>query len=276
MNETYIVFDTETSGAFPVGSEVIELGALKYRWGYSEPIDQLEVLIRPSKPVPEEVIAIHGITNDQLADQPEFAQVVPRLQAFFDADFYVAHHAPFDLGFMAWMWESVGAPLPRGVGICTSLLGRKCIHGVTNHKLQTLIQHYNIRTQGPAHRALADAFACAQVFFKILDILKPTQWQDLQTSQGYVLPWERFSLDALPEILWGPIKAAIVQQKTLSLLYNKGQAQGRLRQITPLGLVRSPLDGDYLSAYCHIDKKRKRFMLSEIKQLQFIDGDKRG
>lgn len=257
MTDTFIVFDTETSGAFPIGSEVIELGAIKYQ--NDQPIAELQLLFKPTRPVPVEIIAIHGITNEVLDLKPPFDALKQQVLDFFKAEYFVAHHAPFDLGFMAYMFEQADLALPNGRGICTSLLARKLVTGVKNHKLQTLVEHFKL-AGGQAHRALDDAKACAGLLMELKKISHQASWSELERIQGHLLPWSRFSLEQL-DASWLPeLKQAIKRSQVISISYKKGP----LRQVTPLGIVRSPLDGDYMPAWCHRDQKRKRFMINEI------------
>lgn len=259
---SWIVFDTETSGAYPIGSEVVEIGAIKFSKGIE--VDQLQLLIRPERPVPPEIVAIHNISNERLATERPASEVAQQVWDFFDADIYVAHHAPFDIGFMAPFFEKQGLLLPKGLGLCTSLLGRKLIHNVPNHRLQTLVQQFGIEG-GQAHRALDDARACAEVFKIILDKMDSgVTVEKAQKTQGYPLPWHRFSLFGSQKNTLNLIIQATQEGRDLEIIYNKGTHKGRPRKVKPLGIVRSPLDGDYMPGWCYIDQKRKRFMVQEI------------
>jgi DNA polymerase III subunit epsilon len=268
-NQTWIVFDTETSGAYPVGSEVVEIGAIKYQ-GH-QIVDQLQLLIRPEKPVPEDIIAIHHITNEMLDSCPRGKDLAEEIFRFFQCDFCVAHHAPFDLAFMAHFFETYEKPLPKGFGLCTSLLGRKLIHEVENHRLQTLARHFGFPS-GQAHRALDDAKTCAQLFFKILSLLptspnstnSPNPLNSLKRLQSYSLSWDIFSIKNHSFPWMAILTSAIQNQKDLDVVYNKGSYKGMKRRIRPLGLVLSPLDGDYTPAWCYLENKKKRFSLNQF------------
>jgi len=264
---TWIAFDTETSGAFPVGSEVIEIGAIKFK-GLQE-VGQMQLLIRPKKRVPDEVVAIHNITNNMLEFCPESAEIACTVRDFFSSDFYVAHHASFDLGFMAYFFESEGKSLPQGFGLCTSLLARKTIGDVENHKLQTLAKKFGIES-GLAHRALDDARVCANLFKIIVEqkLEGPAGVKQLQAIQGSRLNWEQFSVRLLPAEWINVIEFAVHMESDLEVVYKKGIFKGIKRRIKPLGIVRSPLDGDYIPAWCYIDKKRKRFMFDQFQEIQ--------
>jgi DNA polymerase-3 subunit epsilon len=96
-----IILDVETTGLSYETDEIIELGMLKVE------IDALGRIIRvldtfnqirePSKPIPQEITAITGITNDDVAgktiDLSEVAEFIA------DAKWIVAHNAGFDRKF---------------------------------------------------------------------------------------------------------------------------------------------------------------------------------
>jgi DNA polymerase-3 subunit epsilon len=231
-------------------------------------VDKLQVLIKPKREVPSEIIAIHNITNQILRSCLDSSHHAAKVAEFFKGDFYVAHHAPFDLGFMAYFFEKENKPLPCGFGVCTSLLARKIITDVENHKLQTLARRFQIET-GSAHRALDDAKTCAELF-KIIINQKLKLDEDiskLQKIQGYNLSWERFSLKKMNFKWFKFVESAIEEQQDLEVIYKKGTSKGMKRKIKPLGVVRSPLDGDYIPAWCYSDNKRKRFMMDHFQEI---------
>lgn len=265
---TWIVFDTETSGAYPIGSEVIELGAIRFKGG--DVTDKFQILIKPKKPIPDEIIAIHHIKNEDLESCLTVNEVGSLVHTFFDADVYIAHHAPFDLGFVTIIFERCGLTLPQGVGLCTSLLGRKLIKGVSNHRLQTLAAHYSINP-GQAHRALDDAYVCGEVFKKILESLPPNiTLKDLEKIQGYKLLWEDFKILSHSNFIYQTCVKAIEQEALVEIVYAKGTYKLKPRLIKPLGIVRTPIDNDYISAWCEVDQKKKRFFIAEIKSIQIV------
>ena len=163
-----VAFDTETSGAYPVRDEIVELAAVRI-----EPNGQRHVwthLFKPHKPMNEEIIKIHGITNEMVQDQPYFQDKVHEVRDFIQDSILVAHHAPFDLGFLTLEFERAKLDFPKNVLLCSSLLSRELFKNSVNHKLQTLIKYFQL-PQGQAHRAEDDAEACMQVTLKCLEKL---------------------------------------------------------------------------------------------------------
>jgi len=258
---TFIAFDTETSGAYPVGNDIVEFGAVKYFKG--QELGRLQFLLKPREKMSDFIIGIHGITNDMVADAPKMAEKILEIRDFFRGCIVMAHHCPFDLGFLALEYEKAGLPLPEEPALCTSLLSRKLIHGVENHKLQTLVKHLGI-DGGQAHRAYDDAHACLQVGLECFKKLgeSATLAQAIK-SQGKQLWWRDYSLLKNDPILRTLIDA-INTKRDLDMTYEGGSSKGETRRVTPLGIVRNP-DGDFLQAYCHRDKINKRYYLSRIK-----------
>ncbi|MNL35331.1 DNA polymerase III PolC-type [compost metagenome] len=178
----------------------------------------------------------------------------------------MAHHAPFDLGFLALEFEKNKLPLPIEPALCTSLLSRKLIHGVENHKLQTLVKHLEI-DGGQAHRAYDDAKACLHVGLKCFEKLEEnTTLAAAIKSQGKNLWWRDYSLLNAHHGQIQTLIGAIEAKRNVDMIYDGGTLKGKTRPITPIGIVRNP-DGDYLQAMCLTENISKRYYLSRIKDV---------
>lgn len=261
-----VAFDTETSGAYPIESEIIELGAVK--WFKGEIVGRFQTLLKPSKPLVPENIRIHGITNQMVAEAPLMKDQILRFCEFIDGSILLAHHAPFDLGFLVIDIEKHHLVFPQNVHLCSSLLSRALLT-TTNHKLQTLVKELKL-TGGDAHRAFDDAYACLQVLFKCIEKLEPdVKLSELQRIQKKELQWENFRIfsSGNPKLI--QIAQCILAEGSLEIVYDGGQTKGKLRPIRPHGIVRNP-DGDYINAECGLDLQRKRFYIEKISQI--IDG----
>lgn len=264
---TFVAFDTETSGAYPVGYDVVEFGAVK--WYQGQEVDRLQFLLKPREVMSDFIIGIHGITNEMVKDAPLMSERIQQIHDFFKGAIVMAHHAPFDMGFLAADFEKAQLPLPTEPALCTSLLSRKWIHGVDNHKLQTLVKHLKI-DGGQAHRAYDDANACLQVglaCFQKMDE-QATLAQAIK-SQGKSLWWKDYSLQALRDEKVKTLIEAIKSKKDVDMIYQGGSAKGETRRLTPIGIVRNP-DGDYLQAFCHKDQSAKRYYLNRVGDVALV------
>ncbi len=263
--QTFIAFDTETSGAYPIGFDVVEFGAVKWRDG--KIIDELQLLIKPRELMSDFIIGIHGITNQMVENSPAMKDVFERINDFIKDDILMAHHAPFDVGFLAYEYEKNNRPFPSQPVLCTSLISRKMILGCENHKLQTLVRYLGING-GAAHRALDDAQACLHVGLKsFAKIGENATLEQIYNCQGALMEWKNFSIKSDPSVLVQNIIKATEEHKVLEIVYEKSKSNSQklpFRKIKPLGLVRNP-DGDFIYALCLNDNSQKRFYLNKIK-----------
>lgn len=258
---SYVAFDTETSGAYPIGHDVVEFGAVK--WFQGQEIGRLQFLLKPRELMTDFIIGIHGITNDMVASSPQISEKIEEIHDFFKGSVVLAHHAPFDLGFLTVEFEKARLPLPAEPALCTSLLSRKWIHGVENHKLQTLVKHLQV-DGGQAHRAYDDAKSCLHVALSCFEKMgsEATLKRAIE-SQGKNLWWKDYSLLLSAEQKIKTLIEAIQNKKDVDMIYQGGSKKGETRRLTPIGIVRNP-DGDFLQAHCHHEQTAKRYYLNRI------------
>ncbi len=95
-----IILDTETTGVDPLnGDRIIEIGAVELikrkltNHNYHQ-------YIQPEREVPQEVIEVHGITNEFLVGKPVFKEVVDEFMEYVSGAELIIHNAPFDVGFI--------------------------------------------------------------------------------------------------------------------------------------------------------------------------------
>lgn len=99
----YIVgIDVETTALDPASGEIIDVAAIRYDWQTGEEVERFEQLCRPRQSISAEIVALTGITNEMVAKQPAFADMVSRLQEFIGADILLAHNAEFDVRWLSY------------------------------------------------------------------------------------------------------------------------------------------------------------------------------
>jgi DNA polymerase-3 subunit epsilon len=264
---TFVAFDTETSGAYPLGADIVEFGAVK--WSNGKITDEYRTLLKPKLEMSAVNISIHGISNEMVANAPMMSAKIKEISDFFKGAVIMAHHAPFDMGFITVDFEKNKISIPTEPVVCTSLLSRNVIKESPNHKLQTLIKFLNL-PQGAAHRALDDARACLQVGLECLNRIGPdTTIEQVQKKMIKPLIWSNYLLLSNRDQKYQEMVQSIADNKDVDIVYEGGSLPGRSRRISPIGIVRNP-DGDYVMAVCHIDRAQKRFYFSKIKDLNVV------
>ena len=262
-----VAFDTETSGPYPIESEIIELGAVK--WFRGEIVGKFQTLLKPSSELQPDNIRIHGITNEMVADAPLMNTQILSFCEFIDNTVLIAHHAPFDLGFLTLDIERAGLKFPNCYHLCTSLISRALLP-TSNHKLQTMIKELKL-IGGDAHRAFDDAYACFQVFQKCCEKLADhATLEKLATVQVKKIEWQNYRILSSTDAKIKSFSKAAQQKKTIQIVYPGGSTKSKPRTVTVYGIVRNP-DGDYIHALCGVDHTRKRFYLSKITDYDIVD-----
>ena len=144
--DSYIIFDTETTGLKDQFDQIIEIGALKYI--DNELVEEYDVLINPKIDIPEIITSITGITNDMVEHEKTIEQVLPEFIDFIGDLPVICHNAPFDIGF-------INTNLKRkNEAIDTVELAREYIPRAYNYKLETLKKYFKL--DFGSHRSVED------------------------------------------------------------------------------------------------------------------------
>lgn len=269
QDQTWIGFDLETTGKYPVEAEICEIAAVKWRGG--QVIGEWSSLVKPSRIMSEAVIKIHNITNEMVADAPKLADVLPDFAKFVEDGYLLAHHAPFDLGFLTWEYEKNKINLPKNPVVCTSLLSRQVIKDTVNHRLQTLRQYFNLPEE-TAHRALSDAVTCLRVGLECMKRAGVDKTVDeLCKLQGQPLMWSDFTIETfLEKDVTKNILVATRDHLDLEIIYQGGTFPGRPRVIQPHGIIRNPVQGDFIVAGEADHTFSKRFLIKDITSARIV------
>jgi DNA polymerase-3 subunit epsilon len=163
-----IVLDTETTGLSPKeGHRIIEIGCVELV-NRRLTGNHFHVYINPQREIEAEAIAVHGITNEFLADKPLFKEVVDGFVDFIRDSQLVIHNAPFDTGFMDHEFNKISGLTLKTNDICTVLdtltLARQMHPGQKNN-LDALCRRYGIdNSHRELHGALLDSEILADVY----------------------------------------------------------------------------------------------------------------
>ena len=171
VEQRLVILDTETTGINPrEGHRIVEIGCVeminRQLTGKS-----YHVYLNPMKQMEQEVINIHGLTNEFLQDKPLFSQVADKFINFIRGAELVIHNAKFDIGFMDHEFTLLNRDLPNTGDICTitdTLKTSKDEFGAPK-TLNFLAKHYKVdklidRTY---HGALIDAQLLAFVYIEM-------------------------------------------------------------------------------------------------------------
>lgn len=177
-----IFYDCETTGVRSEADRIIELAAYA-----PDGESSFSYLINPGIPIPKEATAIHQITDEMVADAPEFAKIAEEFVAFCGENaILVAHNNErFDRLFLAEEFRRSKIDLPEWGYFDTLLWARRYRPDLPRHSLQFLREMYGI-VENQAHRALDDVKVLYQVFCAMIDDLSIEQASELLAQAGKV------------------------------------------------------------------------------------------
>ena len=162
------VLDFETTGlSVASGDRVCEVAVVRGRPGGGRR-RKFTQLVDPQRDMPALAQTIHGLSDADLAGQPRFPEVLPKLASVLQGAVLVAHNAPFDIGFLRAECHIADQPFPSiGPVLCTLDLARH-VYGFSKCSLEALARRTET-TQSTAHRALADTLTTMKVYRRMLE-----------------------------------------------------------------------------------------------------------
>lgn len=167
-----VILDFETTGLSPdYGDRAIEVGAVLVR--DNQVVDRFQSLMNPGKRISSFIEGYTGITNEMLGEAPPAEQVMERFFAFIAGHPLVAHNASFDRRFLDVELKRIGRARTHEFA-CSMLVARRVFPDAPAHRLETLVNHLGLRTDGVFHRALADAEMTGHLWMGMIEELKTT------------------------------------------------------------------------------------------------------
>lgn len=164
-----IVFDTETTGLERLEDRVIEIGGVELINRFPTGRTFHKFINPQGRQVHPEALAIHGISNERLLNEPSFAEIVDEFLEFFDGAQLVAHNAMFDLGFINAELARLNRPeIPVERIVDTLALARRR-HPMGPNSLDALCKRYGIEnSHRTLHGALLDSEILAEVYIELI------------------------------------------------------------------------------------------------------------
>lgn len=157
----FLALDFETANYYP--DSACALGLVRIE--DNKIVEQKSLLIRP--PYKSFVFTyIHGITWEDVQDEPTFKQHWKSIRPFFEGiDFAVAHNAVFDRNVLYACCARHKIIGPDIHFQCTMRLSRQ-VFNLYPTNLPAVCRNFNIDLQH--HDALSDTLACAKIMMEII------------------------------------------------------------------------------------------------------------
>ena len=162
-----LALDVETTGLTPGHDGLLAVGWV--------PVDGTRIRLGGARRFvvrhddPGEAVTIHGLTHDDLAAGTSLVEVLTTLREALAGRALLAHHVRFDLAFLEAAHRSVEQELPPVPVVCTLDLQRRLLTRGGGLLPPGALRLWAARARYglprvPAHDALGDALACAELY----------------------------------------------------------------------------------------------------------------
>ena len=169
-----IVLDTETTGiSIKDGHRIVEIGCIELE-NLIPTKNKFHCYLNPERKVSEKALEVHGYTDEFLATQKKFSDIVEQFLEFIKDKRLIIHNAEFDLSHLNNELAILEKKKINNEIVDTLILARDKFPG-SPVSLDALCKKYRVdnskRTQ---HTALIDCDLLAKVYINLIDQKEPT------------------------------------------------------------------------------------------------------
>lgn len=181
LEDSYVVFDIETTGLSPKFCKIIEIGAVKVEHG--EITGEYSTFVNPELPIPYSTTQLTGITDEMVMEAPTIDIILPEFLEFVGESVLVAHNAKFDTGFIRKFASELGLKIKNTI-LDTMTLSHILCSELGKFTLDRVCKHLGVKLENH-HRAVDDAAATADIFLKFIKMLKDRGIDNLDELNAY-------------------------------------------------------------------------------------------
>lgn len=208
------VFDIEATGLQVGQDRIVEIAVIKMMPDGSQ--DRFHALVNPEMKIPQEVIEIHGITDERVKDEPTFAELVEPLVTFLaDADLAGYNSNKFDIPLLAEELLRVNSTYDLSKKRFVDV--QNIFHKMEQRTLAAALQFYCQKDIENAHSAMDDTQATLDVLLSQLD-----RYENLKGEIDFLADFSRgHEFDRVD------FAGRLAKNKDGSVVYNFGKHRGK-------------------------------------------------
>jgi len=188
-----LALDTETTGLDPETDRIISLAAAQLLQGRLYLHQAHNFLIDPGRPIPARTTAIHGISDQQVSGQPNFASRAAEVTALLQDHVLLGHNVIFDAMMLKQEMSRIDADWQAPPILDTMLLYATVQPKARHFGLDLAARKLRVSLAG-RHTALGDVLIALDLFYRLLPLLADRGIVTLgqaQTASREALAWLR-------------------------------------------------------------------------------------
>ncbi len=168
-DQSYVIFDIETTGLSSTRDKIIEIGAVKVT--STSVVDKFQTFVNPNEGLSEFTTKLTSITDDMVKDAPQIEDILPSFLKFCEGSILVAHNALFDVGHIRENALRLDLNFDDSLVIDTLSLARYFYSDqLKRFNLKAVAKLFKVK-QEQHHRADDDAYVTAQIWQLMLQDL---------------------------------------------------------------------------------------------------------
>jgi len=256
-NARFAFLDIETTGLSPwFGDRICQIAVILTEGKRIK--STVDLLLNPEHEISPAAAHINGLDESRLAKAPRFEEITSQLEAVLKDTIIVCHNAQFDLQFLDNEYRKLNRTVEYPNLIDTMVMAREYFE-LPSYSLHYLADAFNVSKNLQSSRAQADALTAKNIFFAMMDTLKPSgkpldDYIGIYNSpawpqEGVYLPTE--------------LSEAINSGKRLFIKYMDKDGELSERWISPKEVI-GLSDYIYLQAHCHTRNAERTFRLDRI------------
>lgn len=207
-------FDLETTGIQITKDRIVQIAIIKVlptgeRFEYNQ-------LVNPEMKIPEEIVKIHGISNEMIKDCPTFSDIAKELSEFIgESDLAGYNSNKFDIPVLAE--EFLRADFEFDLSLRQFIDVQNIFHKMEQRTLAAAYQFYCNKNIENAHDALYDTRATLDVFEAQIE-----RYTDLKKDINFLSEFSRGSNNELIDFA-----GRLARNENGDAIYNFGKHKGK-------------------------------------------------
>ena len=178
----FVAFDLETTGLSSRTDAITEIGAVRFSGGKA--VDRMCTFVDPGRSIPDEVVRLTGISDEDVAGAPGQEEAVRRFLEFAGDLPLAAHNAAFDMGFIRAACDRYGLEC-NNASVDTLTLSRALMTKLKRFSLDVVAGALSL-PEFNHHRADADAETCGLIALNFFGKLREAGVATLGGINGYL------------------------------------------------------------------------------------------
>jgi DNA polymerase III epsilon subunit family exonuclease len=262
----FCALDIETTGVNSALHRIVEVGMVRFTLDEIEA--PFECLVNPGMKIPAEIVGIHGITDEMVANAPRIEEILDAVSAKLHDCVLVIHNPGFDLSFLSRAYQISGMQVPAMVAVDTVRMSRRAFADIQNCKLDTICAHLGLDLSH--HRALSDATGCMEIFRRIIKKEDPDgAWRlsDLTAYHGGLIRAKKISFKRITD--FGKRIMGIQLGRNVGIKYMDHAGTVTTRTIHPREFI-TYRGETYVLAFCYLRNDMRYFNINRIVMIETV------